>query len=128
MEAKRENLGQLQNILLIHFQWWVLLSLDVMSTTTNKNIEFNSLSAFCHAKLRQLQNMHEFEYPWIFTLSIIKECLDDPEAKTALRLIKPPNERDLILSERDNENERQLMDLQALKSQFHKKLEVKRIH
>ena len=96
--------------------------------TTTRSSEFDTLSAFCHAKLRQIQNMHELEYPWVVILSIIEGCLDDTEAKTALRLTKPPNESELIvlMSERDNEKQRQRIDQQTSRNQSNGILQVER--
>lgn len=58
--------------------------------------------------------------------SIIKGCLDNTEANTALRLTKPSNESELIvlMSERDNEKQRQRIYRQASKNQLNRKFQA----
>lgn len=79
--------------------------LTIVAIANERSKDAETLSTYCHRKLRLIHSLEGLAFDWDATLSIIEGCLDSTDARTRIKQVRPINETELItiMGQIDNE-------------------------
>lgn len=71
--------------------------LTIVALANERSKDAETLSTYCHRKLRLIHSIEGLSFNWDATLSIIEGCLDNTDARTRIKQTRPTNETELIV-------------------------------